>query len=101
MVIYGYMRKVTYTLDDETVNLIERAAARDRRPRSSVVREAVVRYAAEAERLSSDEVRAQLRILDAIAETPPTRSARAVDAELRALRESRRSSWQDRERVRR
>ena len=95
------MKKVTYTLDDETVNRIQRAAARERRPRSSVVREAVARYAAEAERLGSDEVREQLRILDAIAEMPPTRSARAVDAELRALRESRRSGWQRGEGARR
>ncbi len=87
------MKKVTYTLDDETVERIERAAARDHRPRSSVVREAVARYAAESERLSPDEVREQLRILDAIAEIPSTRSARAVDAELRRLTESRRSGW--------
>ena len=88
------MKKVTYTLDDETVERIRLAAAHDRRPRSSVVREAVARYAAQSERLSQEEIREQLRILDAIAEMPPTRSAKAVDAELRSLRESRRSGWQ-------
>ena len=88
------MKKVTYTLDDETVERIRLAAVRDRRPRSSVVREAVARYAAQSERLSQEEIREQLRILDAIAEMPPTRSAKAVDAELRRLRESRRSGWQ-------
>lgn len=93
MVIYGIVKKVTYTLDDDTVDRIEKAAARDRRPRSSVVREAVARYAAESERLGPEETRAQLRIVDAIADTPATRSARAVDAELRTLRESRRSGW--------
>jgi len=88
------MKKVTYTLDDETVERIRRAAQRDQRPKSSVVREAVARYATESERLSADEIREQLRILDAIAETPSTRSARAVDDELRRLAESRRSGWQ-------
>ena len=88
------MKKATYTLDDDTVERIHQAATRDQRPRSSVVREAVAQYAAHAERLSPEEIREQLRILDAIAETPPTRSARAVDTELRSLRDTRRSGWQ-------
>ena len=87
------MKKVTYTLDDETVERIQRAAARDQRPRSAIVREAVARYAAESGRLSPADIREQLRILDAIAEMPPTRSARAVDAELRGLKASRRDGW--------
>jgi|ETN07SMinimDraft_1059922.scaffolds.fasta_scaffold611938_1 predicted transcriptional regulator len=88
------MKKVTYTLDDETVERIERTAARDQRPRSAVVREAVARYAAESGRLSPEDIREQLRIVDAIADMPPTRSARAVDTELRGLEASRRSGWQ-------
>ena len=95
------MKKVTYTLDDETVERIQRAAARDQRPRSAIVREAVARYTATSERLSLEDIQEQLRILDAIAETPSTRSARAVDTELRGLKASRRSGWQRPDRRRR
>jgi predicted transcriptional regulator len=46
------MAKVTYTLDDRTVDLLKRTAAQQRKPQSQVVREAIAEYAARVERLS-------------------------------------------------
>jgi predicted transcriptional regulator len=89
--------KVTYTLDDETVAKIRLAATRANKPQSAIVREAVAHYAADPERPGHEDVRRKLRILDAILATPPTRTARAVDQELRELRKSRRAGWQRRE----
>ena len=42
------MAKVTFSLDDETVRLLRRAAERSRKPHSLVVREAIAQYAGEA-----------------------------------------------------
>jgi hypothetical protein len=84
------MVKVTFTLDDETVAQIRQAAARQRKPQSQIVREAVADYAARADQLTERE---RLELLDAlgkVASARPTRSARAVDAELRKLRAARR-----------
>jgi hypothetical protein len=81
---------VTFTLDDETVAQIRQLAARQRKPQSQVVREAIVAHAAHGDRLSEAE---RLRLLDAlhrIAGQPPTRSARAVDEELTAVGRARR-----------
>jgi predicted transcriptional regulator len=89
--------KVTYTLDNETVERIRRAATRANKPQSAIVREAVAHYAAEPDRPGREEIRRKLRLLDAIMATPPTRTARAVDQELRELRKSRRTGWRRRE----
>jgi Arc/MetJ-type ribon-helix-helix transcriptional regulator len=84
------MVKVTFTLDDETVDQIRRTAARQRKPQSQVVREAVAEYAARADRLTERERLELLGVLDTLASARPTRPARAVDAELRQLRAARR-----------
>jgi hypothetical protein len=54
------------------------------------VREAVAEYAARADRLSEGERARLLGVLDALARRPADRSAREVDAEIRALRAARR-----------
>ena len=84
------MVKVTFSLDDETVERIRRAAARLWKPQSHVVREAVADYATKADRLSERERNHLLAVLDDLAEAPPTRGARSVDAEIRELRQTRR-----------
>ena len=84
------MVKVTFTLDDETVEQIRHAAARQRKPQSQIVREAVAEYAARGDRLSERERLELLGVLDKLASARPTRSVRAVDAELRELRAARR-----------
>jgi hypothetical protein len=50
----------------------------------------VADYATRADRLSERERNHLLGILENLAEAPPTRSARAVDAELSELRKTRR-----------
>lgn len=88
--------KVTYTLDDETVERVERLAGKLGLPRSGVVREAVAEYAARVGRLSEAERRRLLEDLDAAVREPPTRSAAAVDRELAALRAARRGGGRSR-----
>jgi predicted transcriptional regulator len=84
------MVKVTYTLDDETVQRIRRIAARLGRPQSQVVREAVKDYEARSDKLSDEERDRMLAVLDRIMKEPPTRPQVEVEAELREIRKSRR-----------
>jgi predicted DNA-binding protein len=84
------MVKVTYTLDDETVQRIRRIAARVGKPQSHVVREAIKAYEARAEKLCDEERDRMLAVLDRIMKEPPTRPQAEVDAELRELRRARR-----------
>jgi predicted transcriptional regulator len=84
------MVKVTFTLDDETVDRLRRLAARLRRPQSQVVRESIKEYEARADRLGEDERRRLLAELDRIVKAPPTRPQTEVDAELREIRAARR-----------
>jgi hypothetical protein len=84
------MAKVTYTLDDTTVDLLKRTAAQQRKPQSQVVREAIAEYAARAERLSESERSRMLQVLAKVRATAPGRPAADVDEELRALKTARR-----------
>jgi hypothetical protein len=84
------MVKVTFTLDDETVERLRLTAARLRKPQSQVVREAVAEYAAGAGRLSEAERRTMLAVFDRVVTAVPRRPAREVDAELRQIRDARR-----------
>ena len=84
------MVKVTYSLDEETVEQIRRTASRLGKAQSHVVREAVAEYAARADRLSERERLHLLGVLEEIGRTAPTRGARAVDDEIRAVRAARR-----------
>jgi hypothetical protein len=84
------MVKVTYTLDDETVQRIRRVASRLGKPQSQIVREAVKDYEARAERLSDEERDRMLEVLARIGKEPPTRPQSEVDAELREIRRARR-----------
>jgi hypothetical protein len=84
------MVKVTFTLDDETVQRLRLTAARLRKPQSQVVREAVADYAAAAGRLSEAERRTMLQVFDRVVAAVPPRPAREVDEELRQIRLARR-----------
>ncbi|MBW3671612.1 MAG: ribbon-helix-helix protein, CopG family [Acidobacteria bacterium] len=83
--------KVTFTLDESSVEMLERAAERVGKPKSQVVREAIRDYHDRAGRLSEKERRHMLETFDAITERIPPRSARAVDKELEQIRTARRS----------
>ena len=84
------MVKVTFTLDDDTVERLRRLAARLRRPQSQVVRESIREYEARSDKLSEDERRRMLEIIDRITKAPPTRPQTQVDAELREIQAARR-----------
>jgi hypothetical protein len=87
------MTKVTFTLDDETVEAIRTLAAKKKKPRSLVVREAVAVYARQDEKLDDDERLRRLRVLDSLRKLGPTRPQADVDRELRAIRAARRTGW--------
>jgi metal-responsive CopG/Arc/MetJ family transcriptional regulator len=84
------MIKVTFTFDEATVDQLRRTAARIRKPQSRVVREAIREYAAKADRLTEDERRRMLAVLDRAMQRPPSRPAAEVEAELREIRTARR-----------
>lgn len=84
------MVKVTFMLDDETVDRLRRTASRLAKSQSDVVREAVKDYEARFTKLSDEERARMLAIVDRMIQEPPTRSAAEVDTELGAIRASRR-----------
>ena len=84
--------KVTFTVDTDTVHRLRRIAARLGRPQSQVVREAIREYEARSTRLSDAERARMLAVVDRMMASPPTRSVRAVEAELREIR-TRRRRW--------
>jgi Ribbon-helix-helix protein, copG family len=86
----GGVVKVTFTLDEATVDQLRRTAARVRKPQSQVVREAIGEYAARADKLSEGERQRMLAALDRAIGRPPSRPAAEVDAELRDIRMARR-----------
>jgi predicted DNA-binding protein len=85
------MVKVTFTLDDGTVAELRRTAERLGAPQSQVVREAIAEYAARADRVSERERLRAVSILENFRKGPSSRTAAAVDAELRAVRAARRT----------
>ena len=87
------MAKVTFSLDEETVQKLRKIAQRTKKPQSMVVREAVAEYAVREDKLTPEE---QARMLETIAEMrrmAPTRPQSEVEKELRELRRSRREGW--------
>jgi hypothetical protein len=84
------MVKMTFTLDDQTVERLRRTATRLAKPQSYVIREAVREYEARSARLSDEERARMLAIIDRMVQEPPTRSAAEVDVELGEIRALRR-----------
>jgi predicted transcriptional regulator len=83
--------KVTFSVDDETIEQLTRTAERLRRSKSQVVREAIQEYAARADRLTEAERQRLLKDLEECLRRIPERPAADVDRELAALRRARRS----------
>jgi predicted transcriptional regulator len=90
------MVKVTYTLDDETVQRIRRVSSRLGKSHSLVVREAVKDYEARSDRLSDEERARLLAAFDELMPKIPRRSRAEIDAELAEIRRARRSGWRQR-----
>jgi hypothetical protein len=87
------MAKLTFSLDDTSVQMLRNAARRTRKPQSLIVREAIAQYAAREEMLSNEERTRLLSLVRRIKSRPPTRPQADVDRELREIRRSRRSGW--------
>lgn len=85
------MARATFSLDEATIAEIKRTAERLKKPQSHVIREAVADYAARTDRLSERERRHMLGLLEDLRAVKPARTAQAVDAELKALRQARRA----------
>jgi predicted transcriptional regulator len=82
--------KLTFSVDEKTVDTLKKTAARLGKPQSMIVREAVAEYAARAGRLTENERRRMLAAVDSIMTAPPTRRQAEVARELRAVRDARR-----------
>ena len=82
--------KLTFSVDDATVETLRKTAARLGKPQSMVVREAVAEYAARVGRLTEAERRQMLVAVDRLMNAPPTRPQAEVTRELRAIRRARR-----------
>jgi predicted transcriptional regulator len=84
------MKKMTFTLDDESVRELERASRRLGMPKSQVVREAVRVYGEQLGRLSDEERDAKLAAFDEVVPELPNRPRKEVERELEAVRQARR-----------
>lgn len=85
------MTKVTMTLSDDAIEALERSAKRLGKPKSQIVREALLSYADRPGELTPAERARRLAILEKIRNAPVTRTRKEMEAELREIRESRRS----------
>ena len=86
------MVKLTFTLDDQTVQKLRRAAERHNKPQSWVVREAVADYAAKSDMLTPEEKARMLEALERFKRTPITGTSADVEREIAEIRASRRAS---------
>lgn len=80
---------MTFTLDRGTADSIDRTSQRLGIPKSGVVREAVLEYAARAGRLSESERVRLLDVFDDVLARIPLRPAKAADREIAAVRRAR------------
>jgi len=87
------MAKLTFSLDEATVEKLRKTATRLRKPQSMVVREAIARYAAEEEKLSDEERDRILKVIDYIKTLPPSGTRADAEREKREIRRSRRGGW--------
>ena len=85
------MVKMTFTFDENTAETLRRAASRLKKPQSVVVREAIQDYATRADRLSDDERKQMIKVLDRMIARSPKRTQAEVDAEIAEIRATRRT----------
>jgi len=87
------MVKMTFTLDDITVETLKRIAKRLQKTQSFILREAICHYEPHAGQLSKAERKQRVALFDRLIATIPSRSATETDRELREQRLSRRKGW--------
>ena len=88
--------KATFTLDQATIKRLQLASERLGKQKSQIVRDAIQEYSERIGRLSEDERVRMLRALDEFVAKVPERPLADVEAELKAIRESRRRGWRPR-----
>lgn len=84
-------KKVTFTLDEPTIQRLETTALRLGKPKSEVVREAIAEYHEKAGRLGEAERRRLLAAFDQLVPAIRPRPPRQVAAELDEIRNARRA----------
>jgi len=82
--------RVTFTFDPATIIRLNDAAKRLSKPKNEIVREAIEEYHQRITRLSDSDKQRMLKVLDEIANRPPTRPQIEVEAELKEIRRARR-----------
>lgn len=81
---------MTFSLDEVTAARLRQTAETLGKPKSEVVREAILDYAERRGRLSEAEKRRLLSAFDQLVPAIPGRAASEVDQELNSIREARR-----------
>ena len=92
------MVKLTFSLDETTVDQLRRAADRLGKPLSRVVREAIGDYAARIGKLSEEERVRLLKTFDTVVRAIPRRPLREVEREIAEVRQARRQAAERRSR---
>ena len=87
------MPKLTFSLDEQTVEALRRAAQRTRKAQRLIVSEAIAQYTTREDLLSDPDRERLLGVLRRIGKRPATRSQADVDRELKEIRRSRRTGW--------
>ena len=82
--------KATFVLNEESARKLTLAAERTGKPKSEVVREAIIEYSDRTDRLTDEERDRMLAEIESWEHEPPTRPQHEVDAELEELRRVRR-----------
>ena len=85
------VKRVTYTLDDDTVCRVNSASEQLKMPKSQVIRDAVARFHDSIGRLSERERLRQLRVLRDFAPLIPKRPQAEVEQEIAEIRSARRN----------
>ena len=83
--------KVTFTLDEGTVSRLQEAAAQLAKPKSQIVRDAILEFYDRIGRLSERERLGMLRAFDELVPKIPARSAARIDQELVEVRKARKA----------
>lgn len=82
--------KMTFSLDESTAGRLRDAATALRKPKSAIVREAILDYADRVGQLTEAERRRLLGVFDEVVPAIPARPEDDVDEELAELRRARR-----------
>jgi metal-responsive CopG/Arc/MetJ family transcriptional regulator len=90
------VRKVTFTLDEQTLRRLQVAAERLKKPKSEVVRDAIADYHDRIGRLSEVERRRLLSAFDHLVPAIPNRPVEQVTEEIREVRRARRTGGRKR-----